>query len=187
MGVWLGLNNNVIYMHNADRVATDVESWKVWLASNPVTIQYILATPIETPLPEQTLETFAQLKTCRGSTTISTDSSAHMAVEYVMDAKKYIDRMIASNAPSARIVEIYLPAYNWKGGNNLYSQVVNIDGITKNSQVNLNLSVDQMAIFYNEDITFITENNGGTVTVYVIGQRPQESYTIQADIVEVVV
>jgi hypothetical protein len=42
-----------------------------------------------------------------------------------------------------------------------------------------------MAIFYDKDITFHTENNGGIVTVYVIGQKPENDYTISADIVEV--
>jgi hypothetical protein len=64
--------------------------------------------------------------------------------------------------------------------------VVSIDGITENSQVNLTPSVEQLSIFYEKDVTFITENDGGTVTVYVIGQKPTNDYTIMASVVEVI-
>ena len=85
------------------------------------------------------------------------------------------------------VVNVNLLASAWVGSGNLHSQVVPIAGVTANSQVNLTPSVEQMAIFYEKNITFITENNGGVVTVYVIGQRPTNDYTIPADIVEVVV
>ena len=153
-----------------------------WLVEHPIKILYALATPIETPLSAEELAAFASLRTYRGNTTVSNDASAHMEIEYVMDAKKYIDSMIH---PSARIANVSLPASKWVGSGNLYSQVVSIAGITENSQVNLNPSVEQLSIFYEKDLTFITENDGGVVTVYVIGQKPQNDYTIQADIVEV--
>ena len=57
-------------------------------------IYYILATPIETPLSEEELAAYAALHTYRGNTTVSNDASAHMEVEYVMDAKKYIDSLV---------------------------------------------------------------------------------------------
>lgn len=85
------------------------------------------------------------------------------------------------------ISEVTLLAENWVGEGHLFSQVVFIDGVTENSQVNLAPTVEQLAIFYDKDITFVTENDGGVVTVYVIGQKPQNDYTIQADIVEVIV
>ena len=145
-----------------------------------------LEPPIETPLTEEELAAFAALRTYRGNTTVSNDASAHMEIEYVMDAKKYIDSLIAVPASAARIAYVSLPASKWTGSGNLYSQVVSIAGITENSQVNLAPSVEQLAIFYEKDITFVTENDGGVVTIYVIGQKPQNDYTIQADIVEVI-
>lgn len=144
----------------------------------------VLITPIETPLPEEELAAYATLYTYKDHTTVSNDALAHMELEYVIDAKKYIDEMLQ---PTARIANVKLLASAWVGSGNLYSQVISIDGVTKNSQVNLTPSVSQMVIFYEKDITFITENDGGVVTVYVIGQKPQNDYTIQANIVEVVV
>lgn len=84
-----------------------------------------------------------------------------------------------------RISEVTLPASDWVGEGNLHSQVVNIDGVTENSQVDLTPSVEQLVIFYEKDISFVTENEDGVVTVYVIGQKPQNDYTIQATITEV--
>ncbi len=151
---------------------------------NPVFL-IAITTPIETPLSAEELAAFAALRTSRGNTTISNDASAHMEIEYVMDAKKYIESIIANHAAPARIAYVNLPASKWVGSGTLYSQVVSIAGITENSQVNLAPSVEQLSIFYEKDITFVTENDGGVVTVYVIGQKPQNDYTIQADIVEV--
>ena len=144
---------------------------------------YVRREPTEIPLSEEELAAFATLRTYRGNTTVANNASAHMAIEYVMDAKKYIDSQIH---PAARIASVSLPASKWTGSGTLYSQVVSIPGITENSQVNLAPSVEQLSIFYDKDITFVTENDGGVVTVYVIGQRPQNDYTIQADIVEVI-
>ena len=85
------------------------------------------------------------------------------------------------------VVSITLLASAWVGSNNLYSQVISVPGVTENSQINLTPSVEQLAIFYDKDITFVTENDGGVVTVYVIGQKPESDYTIPANIVEVIV
>ena len=85
----------------------------------------------------------------------------------------------------ARISEAVLLASNWTGSNNLFKQVVSIDGVTANSQVDLTPSVEQLAVFYEKDLTFVTENVNGVVTVYAIGQKPLNDYTIQVTITEV--
>ena len=54
----------------------------------------ILTNPIEIPLSEEEIATFNVLYTYRGNTTISNDASAPMEIEYVMDAKKYISRLV---------------------------------------------------------------------------------------------
>lgn len=89
--------------------------------------------------------------------------------------------------PIAAIGTVELLSENWEGSDNLYSQVVSIDGVTENSQVDLTPSVEQLAIFYEKDLTFVTENEVGTVTVYAIGQKPENDYTIQVTITEVAV
>ena len=85
-----------------------------------------------------------------------------------------------------KLTNIELPAANWKGENCRYFQVVNVEGASVNSMVNLQPSVEQLEIFHDKDIAFSTENDGGVVTVYVIGDKPQNDYTIQATIMEVI-
>jgi hypothetical protein len=89
--------------------------------------------------------------------------------------------------PPAAIGEVTLLAANWTSNGNLHSQAVTIDGVTENSQVDLTPSVEQLVVFYEKDISFVTENDSGNVTVYAIGQKPTNDYTIQVTITEVIV
>lgn len=85
----------------------------------------------------------------------------------------------------ASIATVSLPASAWVGSENLYSQVVDVPGATENSQVDLTPSVEQLAVFYDKSLAFVTENEDGVVTVYAIGQKPENDYTIQVTITEV--
>ena len=99
-----------------------------------------------------------------------------------------INAAIANNAlsrQSIRIANIDLLASKWVGTKSPYSQVVEIDGITEYSQVDLTPSIEQLVIFYEKDLGFVTENDNGVVTVYAIGQKPENDYTIQVTITEV--
>ena len=65
----------------------------------------VLDTPIEMPISAEELEAYAALHTYRDNTKVSNDAGAHMAMEYVIDAKKYIDKQIASSFVSNATVE----------------------------------------------------------------------------------
>lgn len=82
---------------------------------------------------------------------------------------------------------VTLLASAWDGADGLYSQEVSIPEATPNSKVDLLPSVGQLAIFHQKDLAFVTENDGGVVTVYAIGDKPTADYVIQATITEVVV
>lgn len=84
-----------------------------------------------------------------------------------------------------KIANVNLIASNWSGEKSPYSQVVDIDGVTENSQVDLTPSIEQLVIFYEKDIGFVTENEDGVVTVYAIGQKPENDYVMQVTITEV--
>lgn len=92
---------------------------------------------------------------------------------------------LKANVKVAKIGEVTLQASAWVGKDNLYSQKVTIEGVTKNSQVDLTPDAQQLAIFYEKDLSFVTENDGGVITVYAIGQKPENDYTIQVTITEV--
>lgn len=101
-----------------------------------------------------------------------------------MSTKK-IQILGSFNKTSARIANVNLLAANWIGDASPYSQVVEIEGITEYSQVDLTPSIEQLVIFYEKDLGFVTENEDGVVTVYAIGQKPENDYTIQVTITEV--
>ena len=84
-----------------------------------------------------------------------------------------------------RIAEVTLLASAWVGEASPYTQVVEIDGITEYSQVDLKPSAEQLEIFNNKEIGFVTENEDGVVTVYLIGNKPANDYTMQVSITEV--
>lgn len=86
---------------------------------------------------------------------------------------------------SAVIGEVTLLASEWVSEGNLHSQIVSLSDVTENSQVDLTPSVEQLVVFYEKDLTFVTENDDGVVTVYAIGQKPTNDYTIQVTITEV--
>lgn len=101
-----------------------------------------------------------------------------------MSTKK-IQILGSLNKSNARIAYVDLPSANWIGDASPYSQVVTIDGVTEFSQVDLTPSIEQLVIFYEKDLGFVTENDDGVVTVYAIGQKPEHDYTIQVTITEV--
>lgn len=80
-----------------------------------------------------------------------------------------------------KLTSITLPAADWKGAESPYFQVVAVEGVSVNSMVDLQPSVEQI-----ENTAFTTENDGGVVTVYAIGDKPTNDYTIQATIMEVI-
>ena len=100
-------------------------------------------------------------------------------------ATKKIQILGSFNQSNIRVANINLLAANWIGSKSPYSQVVDIAGVTEYSQVDLTPDVEQLVIFYEKDLTFVTENEDGVVTVYAIGQKPENDYTVQVTITEV--
>lgn len=85
-----------------------------------------------------------------------------------------------------RRVMIDLPAEKWDGSDNQYYQKVEIKNTTAQSQVDLQLSEEQLKTFREKEIAFVAENRGGDIYVFCIGQKPMNDYTIQASVTEVV-
>ena len=101
------------------------------------------------------------------------------------DVEKIVEAVNIST--KARIGYVTLLADKWMGTSSPYSQVVTVEGVTENSQVDLTPSVAQLSIFHEKDLAFVTENEGGIVTVYAIGQKPTNDYNIQVTITEVAI
>lgn len=95
---------------------------------------------------------------------------------------------LKAEVPPVRVVNVTVLASAWQTeAESLHSQVITVSGVTPYSKVDLLPSVEQLAIFHNKDVTFVTENENGVVTVYAIGDKPTNDYTMQAQITEVTV
>lgn len=99
------------------------------------------------------------------------------------------DRIVAlEQLQSPEFVKnVTLTANGWTGSASPYSQVVSIPGVTEHSKVDLQPSTEQLAIFHEKDLTFVTENENGVITVFCVGQKPTNNYTMQVTVTEVVV
>lgn len=114
----------------------------------------------------------------------TSETISHEAYKALEDRVKNLEHELKNRAV-AKISSVTLLHDQWEGNGNLYSQVVSIDGVTVHSQVDITPDVEQIAVFYEKDLTFVTENEDGVVTVYAIGQKPENDYTIQVTITEV--
>lgn len=102
-------------------------------------------------------------------------------------ATKTIKILGSLNKTSARIAHVDLIAENWQidEATGAYYQIPEIEGVTEYSQVDLTPSIEQLKAFYDKDLGFVTENIGGEVKVYALGQKPQNDYIMQVTITEV--
>lgn len=78
----------------------------------PVTLYYVLATPIETPLTDEELFNFSQLHSNYPTTTILNDSNVKMEVKYNADTQAYFNNSRgASDEQVERSVDAWLTKY----------------------------------------------------------------------------
>lgn len=106
--------------------------------------------------------------------------------------KDYVESMIEAcvqrilnEISPIKTTTIFLFASEWSGSDGVYSQTVTLDNVTEYSKIDLQPTAEQLHIFHEKDIAFVTENDNGIITVYCIGQKPTNDYIIQATIVEV--
>ena len=87
-----------------------------------------------------------------------------------------------SAGSAVKLTAVLLPAANWKGGESPYFQTVEVEGVSVSSKVDLQPGTEKI-----QGVTaFTAENEGGTVTVYALGDKPARDYTLQATLTEVV-
>ena len=102
-------NGAQIYFEGEPDRFTTVEDWTSFLAGQaesgtPVELLYVLATPIETDLPDEVIDAYQDyIRSHSGDTVVSNDAGAHMEIKYIMDARKYIDKMISTGIHEATL------------------------------------------------------------------------------------
>lgn len=107
----------------------------------------------------------------------------HGGVDDIILRLENLEREIAKLV--VRTVTITLLASEWVNDGDKYSQIVTIEGVTPYSKVDLQPSAEQLIIFYEKDIAFVTENVNGVISVLCLGQKPTNDYVMQATITEV--
>ena len=104
--------------------------------------------------------------------------------ERLSELEELVSKLLAKSL--VKTATVSLPSSAWvKDSDTQYSQIVSIEGITEYSKVDLQPTPEQLAIFHEKDVTFVTENDDGVVTIYCIGQKPLSDYEIQVTITEV--
>lgn len=79
----------LVLVLNAEKYP-DIDSVKDWLDNTEISLQYVLKTPIETPLSDEELAAYKALHTNKPTTTIMNSENVHMKVDYVADTKNHI-------------------------------------------------------------------------------------------------
>ena len=78
------------YIGITDTSFTSVDDVNAYIAENSITVLYILATPIETPLTESELAVYQSLRSNYPVTTVLSSDNAYMEFSYNADPKNYI-------------------------------------------------------------------------------------------------
>lgn len=115
-------------------------------------------------------------------TILSDNADAVIECEYNRDANKVVAELLDL---IQRIAEkedyITLLASKWAATSvsGRYEQVVAVDGVTPKSTVIMDLSLAQAETFRAKDLAFFLVPGDGIVTVYAIGQKPTNDYTLR--------
>lgn len=138
-------------------------------------------------------QSLRNLHTNLSDTTILCDAACN--VTYTVNSKSAY-----CNLKQLRYIQsVTIKANKWveedvldAGGNVIgsrFGQVVTVENatITPNSKVDLQISSEQAIIFRNKSLAFVAENDDGIVTIYCVGDKPQNDYTMQVTVTEVFV
>lgn len=89
-----------------------------------------------------------------------------------------------SGGGSGKITTVAIPVSGWKNAASPYQQTVAVDGLSQNSKIDFQPTQTQAAWF--ERTALFAVNEGGTVTVYALGDKPTKDMTLQAVLTDVV-
>lgn len=84
------------------------------------------------------------------------------------------------------VKQISLPAASWMGAESPYSQTISGLGATANSKVDIQMDATSLGVLIDSGTSAIwMENNNGTITAKVLGEKPSADMTVQVTITEV--
>ena len=134
-----GNDENRVQLSLSSNIATSLTAFQEMLGEKMVTVQYVMATPIETPLSDEELAQYAAIHTNCPNTTVSNDKNADMSMTYYSErydkAVDFIMSKIEDNQADIQaikdVIEVTLLASNWSGSAAPYTQTVDVPGITE--------------------------------------------------------
>lgn len=92
----------------------------------------------------------------------------------------------AINACKVKKTGVTMTAAGWAGTASPYTQTVTLSGITANSKVDIQMDATSLGVLIDSGTSAIwMENNNGTITAKVLGDKPSADMTVQVTITEV--
>ena len=117
-----------------------------------------------------------------GSVSVEDNATVQQMAKDIADLK---ENGAGGGATGVRMTTVALLASAWTGSGALFSQVVEVEGVTENSKVDPHPSPEQMQELIDSEISLTTVNENGVVTVYAIGGAPASDYTMNFIMTEV--
>lgn len=142
--VGVGHQNSYIVGGNRALFGDTVDSANAYLAQlnaiSPIIVQYVLATPIETPLTTTELQTFKHLCSNYHNTTVINDANAWMELKYNVDTELFIKNNLGlpTDEQVNTAVDKYLDKNPVRAGmveSDLYNGVALVDRTTNRKYV----------------------------------------------------
>jgi len=111
-----------------------------------------------------------------------------MTIDYGggMDLTVTLEGPFGNAGSSVKLTSFTAGGENWKGAVSPWSQVVQVEGISVSSKVDLQLAPGELEKLHSGSFAFVAENQAGEVTLWAIGDRPGENLTFQATVTEVI-
>ena len=107
------------------------------------------------------------------------------------DGSFHIDYMNTEGAlqrkqiTASKTSTVTLPVSGWTESNNIYSQIVAVDGVTTNSKIDLYPTPEQLIELQSAGVALVAVNEDGIVTVYALNNKPVSDYSIQVTLTEI--
>lgn len=116
---------------------------------------------------------------------LSSTSTNPVQNKVINEAINNLNNMLQSIVP--KVMTISLLVSDWEGASSPYYQIITSDYFTANSMVDLQPTPEQLATWQDDGLAFATQNDNGTVKVFVAGGLPNADITVQIKVQEVIV
>lgn len=91
----------------------------------------------------------------------------------------------ADKTSPSRIAYVSIYADKWEGTTSPFYQVVEVEGATNRTQVDLTPNAEQLEMCREKELALCTINRNGVVRVKAVGQKPANDYYIQVTLTDV--